>query len=91
SATPSEGTGAKQGVPDKDKDITEENVIFEWGDEQDSEYSDDDEKVSNANDVDDEDVETKSNEDDTYKYKIRVRKDKDEEMKDAEVEGSDKG
>ncbi|GJS90515.1 hypothetical protein Tco_0773151 [Tanacetum coccineum] len=105
SATPSEGTGAKQGVPDKDKDITKEKVIFEWGDEQDSEYSDDDEKdgkdsdaddegddhVSNTQDVDDEDVETESNEDDTYKYKIRVRKDKDEEMKDAEVEGSDKG
>nr|GFA08684.1 hypothetical protein [Tanacetum cinerariifolium] len=42
SATSSEGTGAKLGVSDKDKDITEEKVILEWGDEQDSEHSDDD-------------------------------------------------
>nr|GEU79855.1 hypothetical protein [Tanacetum cinerariifolium] len=54
SATSSEGTSAKPGAPDKDKDITEDK-------------------------------------DDIYKYKIRVRKDKDEEMKDVEVEGSDKG
>ncbi|GJT36486.1 hypothetical protein Tco_0926905, partial [Tanacetum coccineum] len=35
SATSSEGTGVKPGVPDEDKDITEEKVILEWGDEQD--------------------------------------------------------
>ncbi|GKD86362.1 hypothetical protein Tco_1357516, partial [Tanacetum coccineum] len=28
-------------VPNKEKDITEEKVILEWGDEQDSEYSND--------------------------------------------------
>ncbi|GKB03258.1 hypothetical protein Tco_0831347 [Tanacetum coccineum] len=32
----------KPGVPDEDKDITEEKVILEWGDEQDSEFFDDD-------------------------------------------------
>ncbi|GJV01523.1 hypothetical protein Tco_1335092 [Tanacetum coccineum] len=37
-----EGTGSKSGVPDEEKDITEEKVILEWRDEQDSEYSDDD-------------------------------------------------
>nr|GEV61118.1 uncharacterized mitochondrial protein AtMg00810-like [Tanacetum cinerariifolium] len=42
-------------------------------------------------DDDDEDDETKSDKDDIYKYKIRVRNDEDVEMKDAEVEGSDKG
>ncbi|GKC92367.1 hypothetical protein Tco_1157809, partial [Tanacetum coccineum] len=42
-------------------------------------------------DNDDKDDKTESNEDDIYKYKIRVRKDDDVEMKDAKVEGSDKG
>ncbi|GJS47394.1 hypothetical protein Tco_0597515 [Tanacetum coccineum] len=103
SATSSEGTGAKPGVPDEDKDITEEKVILEWGDEQDSKHSDDrdekdgdaddegDDHVSDTQDADDEDVETEFDKDDIYKYKIRVRNDEDEEMKDAEVEGSDKG
>nr|GEU37245.1 retrotransposon protein, putative, unclassified [Tanacetum cinerariifolium] len=42
-------------------------------------------------DADDEDVETKSEEDEIYMYKIRVRKNEDKEMKNAEVEESDKG
>ncbi|GKC51927.1 hypothetical protein Tco_1074672, partial [Tanacetum coccineum] len=50
-----------------------------------------DDHISDTQDVDDEDDKTESDEDDIYKYKIRVRKDEDEEMKDAEVEGSDKG
>ncbi|GKD81032.1 hypothetical protein Tco_1347871, partial [Tanacetum coccineum] len=105
SATSSEGTSAKPGVLDKDKDITKEKVILKWGDEQDSEFFDDDEKVEKDGDADDEvddhvidkqddddeDEETESNKDDIYKYKIRVHKDEDEEIKDAEVEGSDKG
>ncbi|GJT37674.1 hypothetical protein Tco_0937539 [Tanacetum coccineum] len=78
SATSSEETSTKPGVPDEEKDITEENVILEWGSEQES-------------DADDEDDETESDEDDIYKYKIRVRKDEDEEMLNAEVEDSDKG
>ncbi|GKA42073.1 hypothetical protein Tco_0734733 [Tanacetum coccineum] len=42
SATSSEGIGIKPGVPDEEKDITNKKVILEWGDKQDSEYSDDD-------------------------------------------------
>ncbi|GJT22437.1 hypothetical protein Tco_0892374 [Tanacetum coccineum] len=45
SATLSEGTGIKLWVPDEENDITEEKVILEWGDEQDSEYSDDDKAI----------------------------------------------
>ncbi|GJR06542.1 hypothetical protein Tco_0529526 [Tanacetum coccineum] len=102
STTSSEGNGAKPGVPDEDKDITEEKVILGWGDEEDE--TDDVEKddkdgdaddegddhVSDTQDADDEDVKTESDEDDIYKYKIRVRKDEDEEIKDTEVEVSDK-
>ncbi|GJQ91452.1 hypothetical protein Tco_0002591 [Tanacetum coccineum] len=83
--------------------------MLEWGDEQDSEFSDDDnddikkddkdgdaddeggDHVSDTQDADDEDVKTESDKDDIYKYKVRVRKDEDVEIKDAEVEGSDKG
>ncbi|GKB16755.1 hypothetical protein Tco_0850678 [Tanacetum coccineum] len=100
------GTGAKIGVPDEEKDITKDEVILEWGDEQDSDFSDDDiddvEKDDKDGDADDEgddhvsdtqdaDGETESDKDEIYKYKIRVRKDEDVEMKDAEVEESDKG
>ncbi|GKF72475.1 hypothetical protein Tco_0208589, partial [Tanacetum coccineum] len=42
SATSSEGTGAKPGVLDEEKVTTEEKVILEWGSEQESEYSEDD-------------------------------------------------
>ncbi|GJS25883.1 hypothetical protein Tco_0486503 [Tanacetum coccineum] len=96
SATSSEGTGTKPGVSDEENDITEENVILEWGSEQESEYSeedklDDEEKDDKEGDADDEDDETKYDEDDIYKYKIRVRKDEDEEMLNAKVEDSDKG
>ncbi|GJY16851.1 retrovirus-related pol polyprotein from transposon TNT 1-94 [Tanacetum coccineum] len=47
--------------------------------------------VSDTQDADDEDDETESDEDEIYKYKICVRKDEDVEMKDAEVEETDKG
>ncbi|GKE37929.1 hypothetical protein Tco_1461334, partial [Tanacetum coccineum] len=85
--TTSEGTGAKLGVLDEDKDVTEEKVILEWGDEQDSEFSDDDnddvekdgdaddegdDHVSDKQDDDDKNDKTESDEDDIYKYKIRV-------------------
>nr|GEY47417.1 hypothetical protein [Tanacetum cinerariifolium] len=40
--TSSEGTGAKPEFPDEEKDITEENVILELGDEQESEYCNND-------------------------------------------------
>ncbi|GJT61320.1 hypothetical protein Tco_1004853 [Tanacetum coccineum] len=96
SATLSEGTGTKPAVPDEEKEVTKENVILEWGSEQESEYSeedklDDEEKDDKEVDVDDEDDETESDEDDIYKYKIRVHKDEDEEMLNAEVDDSDKG
>ncbi|GJR36732.1 hypothetical protein Tco_1212416 [Tanacetum coccineum] len=109
STTSSEGTSAKPGVLDEDKDITKEKIILEWGDEQDSEFFNDDnddvekddkdgdaddegdDHASDTQDADDEDVETESDEDGIYKYKIRVRKDDDVEIKDVEVEGSDKG
>ncbi|GJR42019.1 hypothetical protein Tco_1310122 [Tanacetum coccineum] len=96
SATSSEGTSTKPGVPGKEKDITEENVILEWGSEQESKYSEEDKlndevKDDKEGDTNDEDDETKSNEDDIYKYKIHVHKDEDEEMIDAEVDDSDKG
>ncbi|GKC52388.1 hypothetical protein Tco_1075133, partial [Tanacetum coccineum] len=96
SATSSEGTGTKLGVPDEEKEITKENVILEWGSEQESEYSeedklDDEEKDDKEGNADDEDDETESDEDDIYKYKIRVRKDEDEEMINAEFDDSDKG
>ncbi|GJW77334.1 hypothetical protein Tco_0139016 [Tanacetum coccineum] len=86
SATSSEGTSAKPGVPDEDKDITEEK------DEKDGDADDEgDDHVSDKQDDDDEDDETESDEDDIYKYNICVCKDEDEEMKDAEVEGENKG
>ncbi|GJY39944.1 hypothetical protein Tco_0426308 [Tanacetum coccineum] len=96
STTSSERTSAKPGVPDEEKDITEENVILEWGSGQESKYSkedklDDEENDDKEGDADDEDDETESDEDDIYKYKIRVRKDEDEEMLNAEVKDSDKG
>ncbi|GKA27158.1 hypothetical protein Tco_0713326, partial [Tanacetum coccineum] len=96
SATSSERTGTKLGVPDEEHDITKENVILEWGSEQECVYSeedklDDEEKYDKVGDADDEDDETESDEDDIYKYKICVRKDEDEEMLNAEVKDSDKG
>nr|GEU63213.1 hypothetical protein [Tanacetum cinerariifolium] len=52
SATSSEGTGTKPGVLDKDKYITKENVILEWGDEQDSKFYDDDNDDVEKDDTD---------------------------------------
>ncbi|GKD88252.1 hypothetical protein Tco_1363759 [Tanacetum coccineum] len=96
SATSSDGTGAKPGVTDEDKDITEEKVILEWGDEQDSEHSDDDngdaEKDENDGDDDDEgddhvsDKQDDDDEDDETEsdeddiYKCKIRVRKDEDV-----------
>ncbi|GJX40691.1 hypothetical protein Tco_0255681 [Tanacetum coccineum] len=84
SATSSEGTSAKPGVPDEDKDITKENVILEWGDEQDSEFFDDDnddvEKDNKDGDADDEGDDH-----------ICMFNEEDVKMKYVEVEESDKG
>ncbi|GJT49436.1 retrovirus-related pol polyprotein from transposon TNT 1-94 [Tanacetum coccineum] len=58
STASSDRTGIKPGVPDEEKDITEEKVILERGDEQDSEYFDDDnddvDKDDKDGDADDE-------------------------------------
>nr|GFA98073.1 hypothetical protein [Tanacetum cinerariifolium] len=91
-----EGTGSKAGVLDEDKDITNEKVILKCGDEQDGEFSDDDnddvEKDDKDGDADREgDDHVSDTQDDIYKYEIRVRKDEDVEMKDAEVDDSNKG
>ncbi|GKB49950.1 hypothetical protein Tco_0900703, partial [Tanacetum coccineum] len=96
SATSSEGTSTKPGVPDEEKEITEENLILEWGSKQETGYSeedklDDEEKDDKEGDVDDKNDETESDEDDIYKYKIHVHKDEDEEMINGEVDDSDKG
>ncbi|GKA38480.1 hypothetical protein Tco_0731031 [Tanacetum coccineum] len=96
SATSSEGTGTKLGVLDEEKEITKENVILDWGSEQESEYLkedklDDEEKDDKEGNADDEDDETESHEDDIYKYKIHMRKDEDEKMINAKVDDSDKG
>ncbi|GKF76253.1 hypothetical protein Tco_0225697, partial [Tanacetum coccineum] len=52
-----------------------------------------DDHVSDTQDADDDDDddETESDEDEIYKYKIRLRNEEDIEMKDAEVEETDKG
>ncbi|GJZ43565.1 hypothetical protein Tco_0590820 [Tanacetum coccineum] len=95
SATSSEETGTKPRVLDEDKDITEETVILEWGDEQDSEYSDDDnddaEKDEKDGDADDEgddhvrdtqdadDEDVETESDEDDIYKYKIRMCKDED------------
>ncbi|GKG11734.1 hypothetical protein Tco_0345971, partial [Tanacetum coccineum] len=70
------GTGTKPGIPNKENHITEENVILEWGSEQEN--------------TGDEDNETESDEEDIYNYKICVRKDENEEMLNAKAKDSRK-
>ncbi|GJS25367.1 hypothetical protein Tco_0453999 [Tanacetum coccineum] len=50
-----------------------------------------DDHVSDTQDADDEDVKIEYDKDEIYEYKIRVHKDDDVEIKDDEVEESDKG
>ncbi|GKF85786.1 hypothetical protein Tco_0253613, partial [Tanacetum coccineum] len=59
SATSSEGTGTKPRVPDEEKDITKENVILEWGLEQESEYSEEDQLDDEEKDVKEGDADDK--------------------------------
>ncbi|GJU09486.1 hypothetical protein Tco_1131882 [Tanacetum coccineum] len=102
SATSSEGTYAKLGIPDEDKDITEEKVILESGDEQDSEFSDDDnddvEKDDKDGDADDEgddhvsDTQDADDEDvetisnEDKIYKYKIRVRKDEDVEMKDAE-----
>ncbi|GJU25914.1 hypothetical protein Tco_1164535 [Tanacetum coccineum] len=69
----------------------DDNDDVEKDDKDDDADDEGDDHVSDTQDVDDEDVKTESDEDEIYKYKIRVRNEEDVEMKDAEVEESDKG
>ncbi|GJV44256.1 retrovirus-related pol polyprotein from transposon TNT 1-94 [Tanacetum coccineum] len=81
SATSSEGTGTKLGVPDEEKVTSEANVILEWESEQESKYSKEDQDMSD-------DEETK----DEFVYcDKQVNDDEDEEMTNAEVEESRNG
>ncbi|GKC20371.1 hypothetical protein Tco_1022521 [Tanacetum coccineum] len=84
-ATSGEGTGTKPGVPDEEKVSTEENVILEWGSEQESEYSEED--LNEEEDIDwidfEEDNENKG---DTYDDKsIDLEMTDDDEETDDEV------
>ncbi|GKC30583.1 hypothetical protein Tco_1037877 [Tanacetum coccineum] len=100
--TSSEGTGTKPGVPDEEKVTYEEKVILEWGSEQESEYSEEDQ--GNDEEVDwidsDEDEEKKDDTDEDKSINLemtddefvhgveQVNNDEDEEMTNAEVEES---
>ncbi|GJX32745.1 hypothetical protein Tco_0242600 [Tanacetum coccineum] len=102
SAASSKGTGIKPGVLDEEKDITEEKVILEWGDEQDSEfsddYNDDVEKYDKDGNADDEGVDHVSDtqhvddEDDETEsdedeiYKYKIRVHKDEDVEMKDAE-----
>ncbi|GJS70370.1 hypothetical protein Tco_0703211 [Tanacetum coccineum] len=95
-AASSKGTGIKPGVPDEEKDITEEKVILEWGDKQDSEfsddYNDDVKKYDKYGDADDEgddhvsDTQHVDDEDDETEsdedeiYKYKIRVHKDKDV-----------
>ncbi|GJS16130.1 retrovirus-related pol polyprotein from transposon TNT 1-94 [Tanacetum coccineum] len=85
STTLSEGTGTIPRVPDEEKVISEEKVIFEWGSKQESEYSEE-------NQHDDEEVDwIYSDKEDDNKREEQVNDDEDEEMTNAKVEDSGKG
>ncbi|GKB35087.1 hypothetical protein Tco_0880029, partial [Tanacetum coccineum] len=82
SAISSEGNGIKPGVPDEEKDITEEKVILEWGDEQDSEYSNDDndgvKKDNKDGDADDEGDDHISDTQDADDEDVKTKSDEDD-------------
>ncbi|GJS04182.1 hypothetical protein Tco_0320690 [Tanacetum coccineum] len=102
-----EGTGSKPGVPDESTVVSatssegtdEQDSEFSDDDNDDVEKDDKDgdaddegdDHVSDTQYADDEDVKIESDEDEIYKYKIRARNEEDVEMKDANVEESDKG
>ncbi|GJY28855.1 hypothetical protein Tco_0404622 [Tanacetum coccineum] len=90
SATSSEGTGVKPGVPDSGHD-NDDNDEVKKDDKDDDADDEGDTHVSDTHDEDDKDDETESDEDEIYNYKICVRTDEDERMSDAEVVGSEKG
>nr|GEV49174.1 retrovirus-related Pol polyprotein from transposon TNT 1-94 [Tanacetum cinerariifolium] len=75
SATSSEGIGTKPRVSDEEKVTSEENVILEWGSEQESEYFKEDQG-------DDEEVEESGNDDEENTNAAKANAKKIEEVKD---------
>ncbi|GJZ66750.1 hypothetical protein Tco_0623446 [Tanacetum coccineum] len=102
-ATLSEGTGTKLGVLDEEKVTSEDNVILEWGSEQQSEYTkeeDDDETIEWTNDEETDDefvhgeehVQGDDEEKDEFVHDDeQVNDDEDEEMTNSEIEESGNG
>ncbi|GJW88625.1 hypothetical protein Tco_0163965 [Tanacetum coccineum] len=96
------GSNEGTGVLDEDKDVTEEKVILEWGNEQDSEFSDDDnddvekdDKDGDADDKgndhvsdtqDDDDEDVETEFDKDDIYKYKIRVRKDEDVEMKDVE-----
>ncbi|GJS92324.1 hypothetical protein Tco_0774960 [Tanacetum coccineum] len=76
-AISSEGTGTKLGVPNEEKVTSEENVILEWGSEQESEYSEEDQGDDEEVDwIDsDEDEEKKDDTDDDKSIDLEMTDD----------------
>ncbi|GKC53958.1 hypothetical protein Tco_1076703 [Tanacetum coccineum] len=105
SAPKSKPDSLKSKLKDKDKDITKEKVILEWGDEDESQYSDDDnddakkdEKDGDADDEGDDHVIDKQDaddEDDKTKsdedeiYKYKIRVRKDEDVEMTDAEAEE--
>nr|GEV42144.1 hypothetical protein [Tanacetum cinerariifolium] len=83
STTSSEGTGTKPGVLDEEYVITKENVILEWGSEQERKYSEEDqlndeEKDDKEGDADDEGDDHISDTEDTDDEDDETESDEDE-------------
>ncbi|GKE88127.1 hypothetical protein Tco_1565602, partial [Tanacetum coccineum] len=86
----SEGTGTKPGVLDEEKVTSEANVILDWGSEQESEYSEEDDDDENIEWVDTDEKEEKDVDDDDKSIDLEKTDDEetddefDEEMTNAE-------
>nr|GEW39947.1 hypothetical protein [Tanacetum cinerariifolium] len=93
-ATSSEGTDTKPGVADKEKVTSEDNVIIEWGSEQESEYTEKEDADEKNEWVDTNEEEKKKDDDDeksidlehTDDEKLMMNSCMDEEMTNAEVD-----
>ncbi|GKF21103.1 hypothetical protein Tco_0069741, partial [Tanacetum coccineum] len=86
-ATSSEGTGTKRGVPDEEKVTSEANVILDWGSEQESEYSEEDDD-ENIDWVDTDEEEEKDDDDDDKSIDLE-KTDDEETVQDDDEETND--
>ncbi|GJZ03050.1 hypothetical protein Tco_0521011, partial [Tanacetum coccineum] len=84
-ATSSEGTGTKPGVLDEEKVTSEEKVIFKWGSEQESEYSEEDQGSDEEVDWIDSDEDEEKKDDDDDDKSIDLENTNDEETYDEFV------